>query len=254
MRGQRNRGISSSSFYSGHPSRGTLWPTIEAIDQVFEIGLPLDNVDELSRLAQEFSTFSNGQLYGCVTAIDGWIARTRKPSRFEVSDIMAYRNRHGCWGTVVLAGCDARCRFTMFSCKNTGSCNDIMAWDFSCLKKLVEVDGRLPDGFFIIGDEAFICTDKFLVPYSGRGLGCCWKDSFNFYLSVMRQCIERAFAILTQRWGVLWRDIRCSYFRWTLLLTVLAKLHNYCIDGNIPLNRSRFHEDEEPGLNFSHSS
>ena len=61
----------------------------------------------------------------------------------------------------------------------------------------------------------------------------------------MRQCIERAFAILTQRWGILWRDIRCSFDRWTLLLTVLAKLHNYCLNKNIPLTRNRFYEDEE---------
>ena len=113
------------------------------------------------------------------------------------------------------------------------------------MKHLIEVvEGRLPAVFFVIGDEAFNCTEKFLVPYSGRGLEV-WKDSFNFHLSVMRQCIERAFAILTQRWGVLWREIKCSYYKWPLLLTVLAKLHNYCVDKSIPLNVARLYEDEE---------
>ena len=65
-------------------------------------------------MATDFATYSNGELRGCVTAIDGWVARTRKPHHREVEDIMAYRNRHGCWGLVVLAGCDARCRFTTF--------------------------------------------------------------------------------------------------------------------------------------------
>jgi hypothetical protein len=120
--------VSSSAFYHSDYERGILWPTIEAIDAAFEIGLPLDNSDELTKLADEFTHYSGGELYGCVTAIDGWVARTRKPNRDEVDDIMAYRNRHGCWGVVVLAGCDARCRFTMFSAKNTGSCNDIQAW------------------------------------------------------------------------------------------------------------------------------
>ena len=110
-------GIAESTFYSTDYERGILWPTIEAIDQAFEIGLPFHDEDELRRIANEFSVFSHGELYGCVTAIDGWVARTRKPLREEVGDIMAYRNRHGCWGLVVLAGCDARCRFTMFSCK-----------------------------------------------------------------------------------------------------------------------------------------
>jgi hypothetical protein len=166
------------------------------------------------------------------------------PYRFEVDDILAYRNRHGCWGTVVLAGCDARCRFTMFSCKNSGSTNDVVAWELSNMHQLIEIERRLPPQFFLIGDEAFICSNQLLVPYSGRGLGI-WKDSFNFHLSVMRQCIERAFAILTQRWGILWRNIRVEFNRWSVLLTALAKLHNFCIDKNIPLNRNRFFEDEE---------
>jgi hypothetical protein len=134
----------------------------------------------------------------------------------------------------------------MFSCKNSGSTNDCIAWELSLLKKLIIDDRRLPEQFFIIGDEAFSCCNQLLVPYSGRGLGT-WKDSFNFHLSAMRQVIERAFAILVQRWGILWRLIRCSFDKWTKLLTVLAKLHNFCLDKNIPLYRHRFYEDEEPG-------
>ena len=63
-------------------------------------------------MADEFSLYSRGQLWGCVTAIDGWVARTRKPFNSEVADVMSYRNRHDCWGLVVVAGCDAHCRFT----------------------------------------------------------------------------------------------------------------------------------------------
>ena len=98
----------------------------------------------------------------------------------------------------------------------------------------------------LVGDEAFTRTNQLLVPYSGRGLGV-WKDSFNYHLSSMRQCIERSFAILIQRWGILWRDIRCAYSRWTLLITALAKLHNYCINENIPLTQHRFYEDMRDG-------
>jgi hypothetical protein len=110
--------------------------------------------------------------------------------------------------------------------------------------KSLLAEGRLPHGFYLIGDEAFSCSDQLLVPYSGRNLGA-WKDSFNYHLSSMRQCVERSFALLTQRWGILWRPLRCEYSRWTLVLTVCAKLHNYCLDGDIPLVRDRFWEDVE---------
>lgn len=120
-----------------------------------------------------------------------------------------------------------------------------MAWELSKLKASLD-EGKLPDRFFIIGDEAFPCTRQLLVPYSGRGLGV-WKDSFNYHLSAMRQCIERSFALLVQRWGILWRPLRSDFKRWTLILTVCAKLHNYCLNDDIPLVQHRFYEDVEEG-------
>ena len=89
--------------------------------------------------------------------------------------------------------------------------------------------GLLPEEYYMIGDEAFVCSDQLLTPWSGHGLDL-WRDSFNFHLSSMRQCIERAFAHLTQKWGIFWRPLRCSFKRWSLVCTVCAKLHNYCID------------------------
>jgi hypothetical protein len=112
----------------------------------------------------------------------------------------------------------------------------------------VEMDaGRLPCDFYIIGDEAFSCTDQLLVPYGGRGLGV-WKDSFNYHLSSMRQCIERAFALYVQRWGIVWRALRTDFNRWPLVLTVCAKLHNFCIDRQVPLCRGRSAEDYRQGI------
>ena len=48
----------------------------------------------------------------------------------------------------------------------------------------------LPEKYFFIGDEAFVCEKQLLVPFSGRGIGTM-KDSFNFHLSARRQVIER---------------------------------------------------------------
>ena len=107
-----------------------------------------------------------------------------------------YRNRKGLWGITVLAGCDARGKFMMFSCNGSGSANDVLAWRWSAMKNDVVSpdDGKskslLPENYFFIGDEAFVCEKQFLVPFSGRGIGSI-KDSFNFHLSVRRQVIER---------------------------------------------------------------
>ena len=55
-------------------------------------------------------------------------------------------------------------------------------------------NGDLPSEYFVIGDEAFVCSSQILCPWSGSNLGL-WKDSFNYHLSSMRQCIERAFGL-----------------------------------------------------------
>jgi hypothetical protein len=238
-------GIGYGSFYQDD---GVLWGTMIAIDRAFDIAFPFEDDAELKRMADGFSYYSHGHMANCVMAIDGWVCRTRQPYATEVEFPSSYRNRHECFGLVVLAGCDANKKFRMLSCKSSGSTNDVVAWDISLVKNMID-DGNLPRKYYIVGDEAFCNTGQVLVPWSGRGLDT-WKDSFNFHLSSMRQNIECAFGILTQRWGIFWRPLRCSFNRWTLVITVCAKLHNFCIDmgegrGNdVPM---RVNEDHETG-------
>lgn len=218
-------GVAPGSFYQ---EDGILWGTMNILDATFELYFPFDDHDRLAKEARAFSKFSHGHMTECTLAIDGWVCRTRCPTVNEVQFPMSYRNRHDCFGIVVLAGCFANLKFGMFSCVSCGSTNDVMAWDFCAMK--AELDkGSLPERYYFIGDEAFVNTNQFLVPYSGTGLRRD-KDSFNYHLSSMRQCIERAFSLLTQRWGIFWRPLRCEYRKWTLVCTVAAKLHNFCID------------------------
>ena len=136
----------------------------------------------------------------------------------------------------------------MFSVKASGSTNDVTAWDISENNYLLTQEKLLPEAYFFIGDEAFVCLDQFLVPYSGRSLST-GKDAFNYNLSALRQCVERSFALLTHKWGILWRYLRIEYKRWPLLLTAIAKLHNFCIDNNCASDTvNRLFEDCENDL------
>jgi hypothetical protein len=223
-------GLAKKSFYNDNY---VLWPTMEAIDATLIMGFSCSEED-LAATAAEFASMSNGVMTGCVSALDGWVVKTRQPTRAEAGQsIMSYRNRKQMWGILVLAGCDARTRFNFFSAKCSGATHDYMAWEVSTLKEMVD-ESKLPAQYYFIGDEAFVNTNQFLVPWSGRGLGL-YRDSFNYHLSRMRQCIERAFGIMTQRWGVFWRPLRVALSRWGLVCTVAAKLHNFCIDHNIPM-------------------
>ena len=92
---------------------------------------------------------------------------------------------------------------------------------------------RLPENYYFIGDEAFVLQNNFLIPWGGTGIGLA-KDSFNYHLSVRRQVTERAFGILVKRWGIFARPLLVNQSRWALVSTVCAKLHNICIDKNVP--------------------
>jgi hypothetical protein len=110
----------------------------------FQIGLPSDT-EKLMQVASGFTRCTNGELFGCVSAIDGWACKTHKPHQSEVGDVMAYHYQHGCWGLVVLAGCDANCHYNIFSCMYSGSSNDCLAWDISAASKVVEHDDWPPN-------------------------------------------------------------------------------------------------------------
>lgn len=225
--------IGFGSFFG---ERGVIWPTLRAIDEYYTIGLSL-NEEDLKKQAEEFAALTESgrdEMYGCVMAIDGWVCMTRKPTMAEVDRPMDYYNRKGFWGFTVLAGCDARTKFHMFSCKSAGSCNDISVWQVCDVYKKILQAGLLPAEYYFIGDEAFSCEQQILTPWGGKGIGH-EKDSFNYQLSARRQVIERSFAILTGRWGIFQRPLRCAVDKWSLVATVAAKLHNICVDKNIPL-------------------
>jgi hypothetical protein len=88
------------------------------------------------------------------------------------------------------------------------------------------VNKELPEKYFLIGDEAFTCSDQMLSPWPGKWFELCvvinlfffthqlffkgrgidrYKDAFNYWLSHSRQAVKRSFGILTQRWGIFWR-------------------------------------------------
>ena len=236
-------GVSKSAFYS---TLGVLWPTIEAINDILEdIGFPIDNLFELEEMRKGFNTKNNGIMDGLVMVIGGLIVRTRAPYKCEVNDPKSYAHRKCGFGILVMAGCDVHAKFRSVTAKNTGSTNDNVAWDASALADALS-KGNLPPRYFIGGDEAFSCSEYLLSPWHGRGIGK-WKDSFNYWLSHSRQTIERAFGMLTMRWGIYWRKFRFSYDRWSLVIELTMKLHNLCVDRGLKVPLRRYYEDHEIG-------
>eukprot|EP00606_Chrysophyceae_sp_TOSAG23-5_P001534 GSChrysophyteH2.ASY1.ANO1.115.1 assembled CDS len=218
-------GTAPGTFYK---ENGPIWETIRALDDCDTIEFDWSGEKgHLEDIAVGFDRcgLANGLLHGCVMAIDALLIRTRMPTKTETNAIMAYRNRKGFWGFPVLAGVDSKTRFTMWSHRTTGSTHDSMSWSVSDEFEQIK---KLPPGYFVIGDEAFRNTNTFLVPWKGHSI-TAWKSSFNFHLSSMRQCVERAFGILVARWLILAKPLQVAKKKWTLISRVCAKLHNFLV-------------------------
>ena len=63
----------------------------------------------------------------------------RKFSFVLVPNVRDYRNRKGGFGIVVLAGCDADCKFVFAVTKHAGSTNDVIVWEDSELCQAIKV-------------------------------------------------------------------------------------------------------------------
>lgn len=80
-------GVSHENFFH---ERGILWTTIEAIDDLFTIGMSLEE-NALEKASIGFSKCCKNRIHGCVLAIDGWVCKTRQPTAKEVNgNIMVY--------------------------------------------------------------------------------------------------------------------------------------------------------------------
>lgn len=166
----------------------------------------------------------------------------------------SHRNRKGCFAIVCLGCADTRGKFLYFDPGWAGSTHDSRAYSESKIKEIMS-SPDWPKQFFLIGDEAFANTDAIMTPWPGRGIGVA-KDAFNYTLSRARTCIERAFGMLVRRWGILWRRLEVDYERWALVVRVCAKLHNLCVDDNVPapyvpdtMGENREVYDPRPHLN-----
>ena len=207
-----------------------VWEVCEALDSALDnINFPIEDEEALRDIEAGFLNICNGRFPGTVAAGDGVVFRIQKPNKEAVDgDVSSFFTRKGYYAYGMQAFVDSSCKFRSISMKLCSSVHDSTAYIVSELSKRIKA-GALPRWAHIVLDEAYPCTEQELSPFKGRNLDV-WKDSFNYYLSLHRQVVERAFGILVQRFGVFWRPLRVAFKRIPLLIKVCCKLHNLCID------------------------
>lgn len=188
-----------------------------------------NNEAELDALAKEWDQASTslGLLYGFLGAIDGWLPRTEAPK--DVDNQAAYFSGHyQCYGLNCQALCDPDLLFMYFCVAAPGKTNDSRAFDRCTFLK--DWLARLPDGYFVGGDCAYILTKKLVTPYTAAEIGGVErKRILNYYISQLRIRIEMAFGLLTTKWRRLRAMLNFANTKNSQIIRVCTKLHNYCI-------------------------
>jgi hypothetical protein len=115
----------------------------------------------------------------------------------------------------------------MIASKLCSSTNDNTSYIVTQLSKDIKA-GLLLEQYHVVLDEAYPCTVQEMSPWKGRNLAV-EKDAFNYYSSLNRQVIERAFGILVQRWGIFWRPLRVSMHNHGVVVRVACRVHNVCV-------------------------
>eukprot|EP00808_Paulinella_micropora_P031526 g28397.t1 len=172
-------GVAESTFYK------CIWRVILLINRNIALGQSLK--------------FPSESEFPCLAA--GWQARSSVPDIFTGCILaMPTASRACMW---------ARPQIPLGRCTMYGWTHDQLAYTVSGLNDILK---GLPPKYYCVGDNGYLPHEYLLVPYKGRSLRTTapYKDSFNFHLSQLRIHVERAFGMLTARWGILWKPVSAS--------------------------------------------
>ncbi|KAL1548831.1 hypothetical protein AAHA92_17015 [Salvia divinorum] len=169
---------------------------------------------------------------GCLGALDGTYINIQVPN----ADKPRYRSRKGQICTNTLAACDRRMRFVYVLAGWEGS-----AGDSRVLRDALNRENgfKVPKGIhYYLCDNGYANNEGFLTPYKGvryhlKEWGPATeaphnaREIFNMRHTRARNVIERAFAVLKMRWGILRSASFYPVGIQTNLILACFLLHNF---------------------------
>lgn len=102
----------------------------------------------------------------------------------------------------------------------------------------------LPDGGFIVGDDAFPLKTYLLKPYSRKQL-TKGEKIFNYRLSRARRIVENAFGILVSRFRIFEKPLSCEVSTADKIVRTCCALHNWLRLESVSSYMPRGSVDEE---------
>lgn len=130
----------------------------------------------------------------------------------------------------IQAVCDSKCRFVSVSVCSPGGTNDLTAFRNALLH---DIHQQLPLGYYLVGDNAYVCSERMITPFKGVEKDDPHKDAFNYFLSEIRIRIEMTFGFLTNKWRILWEPLKVKLDNTGALFMCITRLHNFVINEDL---------------------
>ena len=198
-----------------------------AINEYFHQFVVFPNENEKDAIAKQFlARDSIPGVYGC---IDGSHIFVKRPPSGNVPAPERFYNRKSCYSINMVVVCDHTYKIRYFSARYPGSVHDARIFNESFLKQnmLQQFDPERPR--FILGDEAFPCSNVLLTPINRARANIPAKQRYNRLIRKSRWKVESCFGVLKSRFRVLLSEQRTSLKVTRLVVKACVILHNFTV-------------------------
>ena len=186
---------------------------------------------EKNCIARQF--FLKNHLPGVFGCIDGSQIEIKKPSRLNRPLPERYFNRKSRYALNMMVVMDHEYKIRYFSAKFPGSVHDSRVFNQSYLKQLLLLDFNPEHPRYLIGDEAYACSNILITPIQRGRADTPAKVRFSKRLRGTRWHIEAGFGVLKSRFRALLKEQRTCLRVTKKVIRSIVILHNFhIIHGN----------------------
>ena len=196
-----------------------------AINEHFHQFVEFPDENEKDLIARQFIARDNiPGAYGC---IDGTHIFVKRPPSGNIPAPERFYNRKSRYSINMIAVCDHRYKIRYFSARYPGSVHDARIFNGSFLKQNMLQQFAPERPRFILGDEAFPCSNVLLTPINRVRANTPAKQRYNRRIRKSRWKVEGCFGVLKSRFRVLLSEQRTSLQVTRLVVKAVVILHNF---------------------------
>ena len=189
------------------------------------VSLPTEN--EKNHIAKQF--FLRNNLPGVFGCIDGSQIEIKRPPSSNRPLPERYYNRKSRYALNIMVVMDHMYKIRFFSAKFPGSVHDSRIFNESHLKQLLLLDFNPEHPRYLIGDEAYACSNILLTPIQRGRADTPAKVRFSKRLRGTRWHIEAGFGVLKSKFRALLKEQRTCLRVTKNVIRSIVILHNYHI-------------------------